>query len=470
MNWKYWALLPAFLLLFNCSPEPPWVIGVGDQKLTVEHALNAFEKSTPKYRSEAVDDSTALAFCKIRFARRLYFIHEAVRRGIPKEDSIRSLIHRNNVNAMTAVHGPLYRHVVGTVKPPTDNMLKDMYDKRKYEYRLAHILVPDSKTADSLARALEAGTKFSQLVKDYSIDNSLSDEMGVWKQWFVYGSMGGNFDNLIVKILPNIPSGPVLSRYGWHIVTILKKRPRHDLPFEKVVQNLERLYMSLEKNRRWLRYQQMVPEKLGFSVSSDAAVLIEKKYKAGNGPVTPGSFRAAEVKMPVAAFKGGALLLNQFIDFYDRQSSLFLPPLDRIAYVKAAVKKACLPEMLYADALALGLDEQPGYAQNTRRYREKLLVAEVERRMYIPFQITDEEIREAYETEPDFKRYDFEEMKSWVHRYLTGLKKDREEQRQFDVLRSKYTLEVNEKGLLQLVKGMNAIVAAGQSKKKADGE
>ncbi|MBN2001346.1 peptidylprolyl isomerase [candidate division KSB1 bacterium] len=469
MKIKSPAMLLVLLFMFSCSMKQSWVIGVGNQKLSVDEALEAFKISTPQYRSTLMTDSTVLAFCKIRFARQLFFLHEAEQRGIEKEDSIQTLIRRNNVNAMTAVHGPLYDHAVQTVKPPTAKMLHDMYDKRKYEYHLAHILVPDPKTADSLARALEAGTLFSELVKEYSIDHSLSDEKGVWKQWYVYGTMGGDFDNLIVKMAPTIPAGPVLSRYGWHIVSILKKRARKDLPFEKVVNNLERLYVSMEETRRWIRYKNAVPEKLIFTVNADAVALVSNRYIKSNNTLRSDLFTAAELQTQIASFRNGVKTLDQFIDAYLNLPSLFLPPLNRIEYVKAAVQKACLQDMMFADALAFKLDQDPEYRQNTRRYRERLLLAEVERRMYQPFDITDAEIRETYETEPEFKRYPFEEMESWVHRYLTGKKKSAEEQRQYDLLKTKYKLQVNKAGVQWLVKAMNEIVSSGQSEKDKSG-
>ncbi len=113
--------------------------------------------------------------------------------------------------------------------------LKKLYDERKYEYRVSHILIrptttPGAKTAKEQAQEvidqINKGKSFEMLCKDYSADQFSRDKGGD-VYWLTSGQIGYEWD----KAMTSTPVGqiypkPVRTRFGFHVIKVKDKAER----------------------------------------------------------------------------------------------------------------------------------------------------------------------------------------------------------------------------------------------------
>ncbi len=118
----------------------------------------------------------------------------------------------------------------------TEGAIQQYYDDRAVQYkrpqaRASHILVKDKALAEEILRKLEAGEDFAKLAATYSEDTATKDRGGDLG-WF-------QRDKLIVEVAKvafeselGKPTGPVETRFGYHIILPVERRDA--IPLEEV--------------------------------------------------------------------------------------------------------------------------------------------------------------------------------------------------------------------------------------------
>ena len=123
-----------------------------------------------------------------------------------------------------------------TEKSVTDKLMREAYDRMKTEVRAQHILItcdPQADPKDTLKaftkvmdlrkRAL-AGEDFGKLAKEYSEDPSAKTNSGDLG-YFSSMQMVYPFENAAFATAKGQISAPVRTRFGYHIVKVIDKRP-----------------------------------------------------------------------------------------------------------------------------------------------------------------------------------------------------------------------------------------------------
>ena len=123
-------------------------------------------------------------------------------------------------------------------KDPTDAELHAEYDSDiaamdKTEYHARHILVASKEKAEQLIKKLKGGSKFEDVAKAESTDNSKTSggDLG----WFTATRMVKPFSDAVkgLKKGETTPE-PVQTQYGWHIIKLEETRDVTPPPFEQV--------------------------------------------------------------------------------------------------------------------------------------------------------------------------------------------------------------------------------------------
>ncbi|NIA30957.1 MAG: hypothetical protein GWP06_13720 [Actinobacteria bacterium] len=453
------CLLLFLVMLFSCGNNQVCVMKVGSQKVFVKDVLKLVSANHGIKKNGNVSREDVENFCRMIYARQLYYLEEARELGIADVDSVQEKILNEKKKALTKVQGPLYEKVVAGVKEPSGAELEDLYKKRLWVYQIQHILLPSKPLADSVFHLLKGGEKFADLVHRFSFDRRWGDEKGVWKDWFLYGTMGGDFDDTVLSLKPGVAAGPIHTRYGYHIIRVLHKKPREDSPFQKVVKWVRAVYFAMERTRAYFHYQNSLPQKYDFTFDPAAGRLIQSAYSedAKGLPVLQKAvFTPEQMKMPIAKFRGGELLVRDFVDHYISQRPLLQPPLRRMDAIKEYAKKAAMVDLMYVDAVAMGLDQDPDFQNMARQYRNNILILQCRKVLFQPFEITDEEIRQRYDADSTFHIEKFKDAAKWVRRAIQTEKTNLEDKRQLKYLQDKYPIEFCDKGIKRLVKEINA--------------
>ena len=130
-----------------------------------------------------------------------------------------------------------------TQEAVTESALQDLYEdlilsgEPLLEFYASHILVDTEEEAQNILMIAKEGSNFSDLAKENSTGPSASNggDLG----WFGRGAMVSEFDEAVSQMKVGDISGPVKTKFGWHIIKL----------------NDQRNYPSLETKREELEGQ-----------------------------------------------------------------------------------------------------------------------------------------------------------------------------------------------------------------------
>ena len=158
---------------------------------------------------------------------------------------------------------------------PTEAEAKAYYDKNVARFRtpesvhLRHILVKTEKEAKDALAKLKKGANFSELASKISTCPSKAN--GGDLDWMPKGKLVKEIEDVAFSMKKNEVTGPVKTKFGYHVVNLVDKRPEKVSPFNEVkpwlIQQLEfkkrqEYYGKLAKDLRdKLKVQILVPDK-----------------------------------------------------------------------------------------------------------------------------------------------------------------------------------------------------------------
>jgi peptidylprolyl isomerase len=114
-------------------------------------------------------------------------------------------------------------------KSVTDSMIDKEYDKLldsmkgKEEVKASHILVDTEEKAKEAKKKLSKGSKFADVVKEFSSDKSTNANGGTLG-YFTEGQFVPEFETKAFAMKVGEISDPVKTQFGWHIIKIEDRR------------------------------------------------------------------------------------------------------------------------------------------------------------------------------------------------------------------------------------------------------
>lgn len=134
--------------------------------------------------------------------------------------------------------------------------LRKYYDEHREDYvvpkqaHVRHILAETEQEAlNILLEVLADEEAFSEVAREKSIDTG-SAQKGGDLGWLSPGQTVPAFDELVFSMKENSIKGPVESRFGWHVVQVLEKKPSHQKTFEEALpqirEDIQQWYLAGE--------------------------------------------------------------------------------------------------------------------------------------------------------------------------------------------------------------------------------
>ena len=161
---------------------------------------------------------------------------EALTRNLHQDPNIQTTI-------ALATRAAMAQSVIETVvkERTTDEKVKTYYDDHKVQYarpqvNASHILVKDEGLINEIKTKLDGGEDFSALAKAHSMDPG-SKENGGSLGWFKKADMVGPFAEAAFAADKDTVTGPVQTRFGWHIIKVDDKRD--EIPLDEVRDQIE---------------------------------------------------------------------------------------------------------------------------------------------------------------------------------------------------------------------------------------
>jgi parvulin-like peptidyl-prolyl isomerase len=118
------------------------------------------------------------------------------------------------------------RHLASAV---TDKMVNDEFDKLvkslkgQKEVKASHILVDTEEKAKEIKKKLNKGTKFEDLVKEFSKDEGSKANNGELS-YVLKGQLVPEFESKAFSMKKGEVSDPVKTQFGWHIIKLIDSR------------------------------------------------------------------------------------------------------------------------------------------------------------------------------------------------------------------------------------------------------
>jgi len=425
---RFWpALLSAVLLLAVCRSDPARraVARVNGRALTVSELAATLPDRVDPMRN----DSTV----KRRYLEELIIkelvAQEAERRGLEEVTS-----HHEELGLKAFLIQELYRRVTAAGREVTPEGLDSAYGGLATELRLRLIEVAEESVARRVTAELAQGVPFESLaVRRSVLPNAASGGdlgwlPGVWLETPVRV--------LVEELEPgeHTPAVPVRDR--WQFVK-LEGRREADPPLPPLEQIRGELLVRLRQFRQQLlarEYQSQVRRRLEF-VPEGIAVIIKPADS-----ITP-----AEKEVPVAIRDGEKYVKVARLMHVLRR---FPPALDS-AMRCYAVERELEEDLMYEEALALGLDRLPSVRDSVARYRRRLLNQALYQRAVVEsVKVSEAEIRDRFEANRDeFPGADFATAATQVEAGLLNERRDTAWRELVERLRSEAKITIDERVL-----------------------
>ncbi|MFH0765037.1 MAG: peptidylprolyl isomerase, partial [Calditrichota bacterium] len=235
--WVFLAVGITALVMMSCSQrtvsDSDVVATWGDTTITV---ADFKDRMFIRHRNEATAEKQTMKerlSIFLEYTERDLKLADARRLGFDKREDVqkqyRDAIERFAVDL-------LYKDKV-RAKSISEDMLKDFYKYDEYEVRARHILISvpeEAKGKDTMQffdkineiyQKAQSGENFISLVDRYSEDESMDRSLHGDLGFFNWGKMVDNFQEAAWNLKPGEISSPVRTRYGWHIIQLIEKRP-----------------------------------------------------------------------------------------------------------------------------------------------------------------------------------------------------------------------------------------------------
>ncbi|MGE5438514.1 MAG: peptidylprolyl isomerase, partial [Bacteroidota bacterium] len=215
------------MYLSSCSPEHSKLVlaEYGNEKVTLGEFENVYLKNGSTMETAQRDSLSKLKNFLDLYVNFKMKLSDATQRGFDKDPALQSELkdYKERIGSSYLVE-----------KEMTAPAIKSLYDKRKYELRVSHLMVrpdtiPDAKAkeiAQSLLDRIKKGESFETLVKQYSSD-VYSKNNGGDIYYITAGTVLPEFEDAayateVGKVYPEL----VKTRYGYHILKVTEKRER----------------------------------------------------------------------------------------------------------------------------------------------------------------------------------------------------------------------------------------------------
>ncbi|MCF8242372.1 MAG: peptidylprolyl isomerase [Melioribacteraceae bacterium] len=220
-------VVSSLLLIYACSPEASKIIvaNYNDESITVEEFEKAYVKNVgdeEKAMQDSLSDYERFLDLYVNFKMKL---KDAEVRGYDKSEELQDemIDYQKNVGVPYFIEKEL-----------VDPGVRDLYDRRKNEIRVSHIMIrtdnkPDKEARDlakSLLKRINAGESFEKLAYENTEHEFSKADSGD-----IYYITAGQIDPEFESAAYSTPVGSVYSevlktRYGYHILKVTEKQPR----------------------------------------------------------------------------------------------------------------------------------------------------------------------------------------------------------------------------------------------------
>jgi parvulin-like peptidyl-prolyl isomerase len=377
----------------------------GDVVVTLAEFHDAYNKITPNFRPDITTLEGRRAFAS-DLLNRAILLAEGERMGGITDPAVTAAIEQNRDGNMLTL---LYRQEVEGKVEVLGQEVADVYEKRKTNVKMAHILVEDVPTAARIREEIVSGKiSFEDAASKYSLDRNTATKGGALGE-ILWALNLPSFQAQAFTIEPGSVSQPIESEIGVHLVRVSERVDAGLATLEELRPTLRTDVRRQKEALRMREYVDALEAKAGLTWN-DAGLdllldLIEEESKNDIDtipaerqymPRPTEEQRAVEI----ARFGGRTWTVGDFVSAFAQQ-----PPQFRLANripkvgLRQLIRTTQIQnELLKQEALALGLDKHEEVLSKRDRLYEQILIEQVHSRFIQAADVPVEEVKGLYDS------------------------------------------------------------------------
>ncbi|MBI5055985.1 MAG: peptidylprolyl isomerase [Nitrospirae bacterium] len=172
-----------------------------------------------------------------------------------------------------------------------DADVKSFYEKNADKFTIGttikagHILVDTEDQAKKIYARIKKGERFADLAKSLSKDTG-SAQKGGDLGYFAHGQMVPEFEQAVLKLKPGEVSGPVKTRFGYHIIQLTDIKKGETASFEQSKESIQKQLLAEKKRELFEKYIEGLKSKYKVSKNDKAleAITIPAESAGGQKP------------------------------------------------------------------------------------------------------------------------------------------------------------------------------------------
>ena len=290
----------------------------------------------------------------------------------------------------------------------TDEEVQKWYGNLDTEIRISIIFITDSTLADSVYQAIKGGADFATAAKKYSEDNQTKFDGGDFG-WRSYASITEDFQNKVFdNEIGEVVMFPDIS--GWDIVKLTDRRDTEIQPLEEIQDALKMQIQSIKRANVQGEFFKEIFDKINIQINEETAEFILDKIETlypdiiGGVPFRKNTFNPDDLaqyerNMVLATYKGGEVLLGDYLRQTATWQDAQRPPFSEIEELREAIFRLRLMDILEAEAHEMNVEESANYKDAIRFYKDQLMAVKlkdviIQEKSFV----SDEEVAEYYRT------------------------------------------------------------------------
>jgi parvulin-like peptidyl-prolyl isomerase len=292
----------------------------------------------------------------------------------------------------------------------TDKEIEKLFGLSTEELQLRHFQHWSRASVDSARKRIDQGEGFAQVAVDRSQDRFAAE--GGLLPWVTQLRLIPEFRTAIASAVDSQAVGPFSSMYGWHLISVVGRRPREGADLE-----LERPSLILEgKNERMRERQgsrlEEYKKRYRFKMDEPAiAALVDEASRiltaawadsTRQGLSLAENWTPADTARVLATYEGDEFTAGDYHAFLVKEGPLFLRQRLIPAGAIATVRDIFYNEARRKEARRQGYDRDPEFKRQLELKREELVVERFYgQEIMAGIQVSDADARAYFKEHPD---------------------------------------------------------------------
>ncbi len=399
------VIMLAVAIFWGCAgPQPGVVAKIGKYTITAED-LN---KTVANARFKSYDEELSGRKKRVeKMAEDKLILLAAYDKGLDKNEELVKQIERGKENLLL---NTLYEvEIKSKAGKASEEEIQAAYDRKKVLLHAKHILVSSKALSDSIYDMLKNGASFDELAQKYSMDKSNKDKGGDLGD-FTTMQMVKEFEDAAYALSPGEFSKPFETKYGWHIVLLVEKKPNPRVKsFEEEKDAIARTLDNRKLTDLANKFVEDLIKSADIKFDDNAVGIVFDAYQ--NVPPPQPNQRNAKMEvqftpeqraMTLCTYSLGTFTVGQFDSMYQSVQPFRRPKFQSGDDIKKFLESSLRKPLLIKKAEELKLEDTEDYKKTFNEDLERKMVAAFRKdELYKDVNPTDDQIKAYYDANQD---------------------------------------------------------------------